>query len=141
VWKALLFLPFAGLVFHWCRRLYGLRGGWLGLALVLAEPTVAGHIAPAALDVLGMEAGLFACYFAWRYFEAPTRGRLVGPGSPLRSRCSRSTRPIITPGVVALFAAVHWLRDRRVDRSTRPSGAGRTSCWPARSSPRPRSGR
>src|SRR5678816_3669293 len=28
VWKALLFLPFAGLVFHWCRRLYGLAGGW-----------------------------------------------------------------------------------------------------------------
>jgi len=28
VWKALLFLPFAVLVFHWCRQLYGVRWGW-----------------------------------------------------------------------------------------------------------------
>ena len=116
VWKAALFLPFAGLVFHWCRRLYGLPGGWLGLALVLVEPTIAGHIAPAALDVLGMEVGLFACYLAWRYFEAPTKGRLLGAGFAVAAAMLTKHTAIITPGVVALFAVAHWLRDRRVDR-------------------------
>lgn len=115
VWKALLFLPFAGLVFYWCRRLYGLRGAWLALALVLVEPTVAGHIAPAALDVLGMEAGLFACFFAWRYFENPTRGRLFAAGVAVAAAMLTKHTGVITPGVVSLFALAHWLRDRRVD--------------------------
>ena len=30
-WKVLLFLPLAALVFHWCRLIYGIRGGWLAL--------------------------------------------------------------------------------------------------------------
>jgi hypothetical protein len=112
LWKALLFLPFAGLVFHWCRHLYGLRGGWLGLALVLVEPTIAGHVAPAALDVLEMEVGLFACYLAWRYFESATTGRLVAAGVAVAAAMLTKHTAIITPGVVALFALAHWLRDR-----------------------------
>jgi hypothetical protein len=115
VWKAVLFLPFAGLVFHWSRRLYGLRGAWLSLALVLVEPTVAGHIAPAALDVLGMEVGLFACYFAWRYFEAPTRGRLIAAGVAVAAAMLTKHTALITPIVVVLFGLTHWLRDRWTD--------------------------
>jgi hypothetical protein len=115
VWKALLFLPFAGLVFHWCRSLYGTHGGWLGLAAVLVEPTVAGHIAPAALDVLGAEAIGFACYFAWRYFESPTRGRLAAAGVATTVALLTKHTAIILPAVVAAYALLHWLRDRRLE--------------------------
>lgn len=111
-WKALLFLPFAALVFHWCRRLYGVRGGWLGLALVLAEPTVAGHIAPAALDVLGAEVSLVACYLAWRYFAAPTRGRLAAAGVATAAAMLTKHTAVITPAVVTVYALAYWLRDR-----------------------------
>jgi hypothetical protein len=113
LWKAVLFLPLAGLVFHWCRQLYGLRGAWLGLALVLVDPTIAGHIAPASLDVPGATAGLFACFFAWRYFESPTTRRLIVAGVAVAAAMLTKHTAIITPGVVAVFALAHWLHDRR----------------------------
>src|SRR5439155_4925657 len=112
VWKAVLFLPFAGLVFHWCRRLYGLRGGWLALALVLVEPTIAGHVAPAALDVLGAEAALFACWLAWRYFEAPTKRRLIAAGVAVAAAMLTKQTSVILPAVVAAYAGAYWLRGR-----------------------------
>jgi hypothetical protein len=77
LWKSLLFLPFAALVFHWCRTLYGLRSAWLALILILFDPTIAGHIAPASLDVPAVETILLACFLNWRYFQHPTRPRLV----------------------------------------------------------------
>jgi hypothetical protein len=114
-WKALLVVPLAALVFHWCRALYGLGGGWLGMALLLVDPTVAGHVAPLALDLLGAETIVFACYFAWRYFERPTRGRLVAAGvSAMAAMLTKNTAAIV-PAVFAVYAFLHWLRDRRVD--------------------------
>ena len=112
VWKAVLFLPLAGLVFHWCRRLYGVRGGWLGLALLLVEPTVAGHVAPSALDLLGVEAILFACFFAWRCFELPTTGRTLAAGVAVAAAMLTKHTAIILPAAVAAYALAHWLRDR-----------------------------
>ena len=114
-WKAVLLLPMAGLVFHWCRSLYGTAGGWLGMALLLVEPTVAGHAAPIALDLLGVEMILFACFFAWRYFESPARGRLIVAGVMAAAAMLTKNTAAILPGVIALFAVVHWLRDRRLD--------------------------
>ena len=76
-WKSLLFLPAAGLVFHWCRRLYGLHAGWLALVLVLVDPTFAAHIPMATTDVPALEGVLFACYFAWRAMEEPRRYGLL----------------------------------------------------------------
>ena len=113
LWKAVLFLPIAGLVFHWCRRLYGVRGGWLGLGLVLVEPTVAGHVAPAAPDLLGAGAILFACYFAWRCFESPATGWTVAAGAAVAAAMLTKHTAVITPFVVAVYCAVHWVRDRR----------------------------
>jgi hypothetical protein len=104
LWKAILFVPFGGLVFHWCRSVYGLASGWLGLALVLVEPTIAGHIAPAALDVLGTEAILFACYCAWRYFESPARWRLVLAGVSAAAALLTKHTAIILPGVIVVYA-------------------------------------
>jgi hypothetical protein len=113
LWKAVLFLPFGGLVFHWCRRLYGTAGGWLGLALVLTDPTVAGHLAPAALDVLAVEAIAFACYFAWACFERPSAGRMVGAGVATAAAMLTKHTAVILPLVVAAYALAHWLRGRR----------------------------
>ena len=87
-WKALLFLPGAAVLFIWCRRLYGVHAAWLALAAVLADPSIAAHTAILALDVLGAEAILLACYLAWRYFESPTTGRLVATW-----KCPRWRRP------------------------------------------------
>lgn len=120
-WKAVLFLPFAGLVFHWCRRLYGAAGGWLGMALVLVEPTVAGHIAPAALDVLAVEVIAFACYFAWRYFDHPTRGGLLAAGVLTAAAMLTKHTAVILPLVIALYALAHWLRHRRSAAPDAPS--------------------
>jgi hypothetical protein len=111
-WKALLFLPLAGLVFHWCRRLYGLGGAWLALALVLVEPTIAGHVAPAALDVLGVEAILFACYVAWRFFESPTRRRIVVTGIVVAAAMLTKHTALILPAVVAAYAVAFWWHKR-----------------------------
>ncbi len=72
LWKAILFLPFPLVVFAWCGDLWGDRAAWLAFAIVLVEPTITGHIAPAALDVLGMEGVVIAAYASWRAFEAPS---------------------------------------------------------------------
>jgi hypothetical protein len=121
LWKALLLLPMAGLVFHWCRRLYGLRGGWLGLALVLVEPTIAGHVAPAALEVLGAEAMLLACYLAWRCFEQPSGWRTVAAGAAVAAAMLTKHTGVITPAVVATYAAAWSVRDRRGAPADAPS--------------------
>jgi hypothetical protein len=128
VWKAVLFLPFAGLVFHWCRLLYGLRGGWLGLALVLVDPTLAGHTVPAALDVIGAEITLAACFLAWRYFESPGRGRLVAAGAAAAAAMLTKHTAIILPGVIGVYGVFHWLKDRRAAAGTEAVAAAlRTS--------------
>ncbi len=113
VWKAILFLPGAMLVFHWCRRLYGLRSAWLGLALVLVEPTVAGHVAPAAPDLLGAQGILFACYFAWRHFASPSRRRLVAAGVATAAALLTKHTAAILPFVVTAYALAWHVRARR----------------------------
>ena len=125
LWKGVLFLPMAGLVFHWCRRLYGLRGGWMGLALVLVEPTIAGHIAPAALEVLGVETALFGCYFAWRCFERPTRGHIAAAGVAVAAAMLTKHTAVILPGVVGAYALAWWMRDHRRAAPDAPSPRAR----------------
>jgi hypothetical protein len=122
VWKAVLFLPFAGLVFHWCRSLYGLASGWLGLILILFEPTIAGHVAPAALDVLGAEAILFASYFAWRYFRQPSRGGLVVAAVTTAAALLTKHTAVLLPAIIAAYG-VAW----RIGR--RPADVPRTTAW------------
>src|SRR5437016_4254128 len=77
IWKALLFLPAAALIFTWTRQVYNVAAAWLALALVLIDPTFAAHIPLPTLDVLGVEGILFACYFLWQYFERPSWPRLL----------------------------------------------------------------
>ena len=119
VWKSILFLPCAALVFHWCRRLYGLRAGWLALAMLLVEPTIAGHIAPASLDLLAVEAILFACFLTWRYLESSSRPRLIAAGVATAAALLIKHTAIILPGVIVVYAFV-----ARVLLRERPSPVG-----------------
>src|SRR5215475_12193381 len=76
IWKTILFLPMVVVAFLWVRELYGRRAGWVAVAVLLIEPTFAAHIPLATIDVLGVEAIVFACYAAWKYFQRPTFARL-----------------------------------------------------------------
>src|SRR5207253_2583322 len=77
-WKALLMLAGAGVLFVWAGEVFGRAAAWLALAAVLVEPTVAAHVPVAALDTLAWEVELIACYLAWRFFQSPHWGRLIG---------------------------------------------------------------
>lgn len=107
-WKSLLFLPAAGLVFHWARRLYGLHAGWLALALVLVDPTFAAHIPMATTDVPAVEGVLFACYFTWRAMEEPGRRRLLAAASAFTAaalllKLTTTILPVVVVATAALF--------------------------------------
>jgi hypothetical protein len=113
-WKAILFLPGAAVMFIWCRRLYGLKSAWLALAAVLADPTIAAHTAAAALDVLALEAVLFACYLTWRYFEAPHPARLIGGCAAIAAAISiKLTTVFVLPTCILL-----WLLFRNSSEKT-----------------------
>jgi hypothetical protein len=77
VWKALLFVPAVAIVFCWCRQLYGTASAWLAVALMLVEPTIAGHLPVAALDTLALEAVIVASFAVWRYVQSPSMMRLA----------------------------------------------------------------
>jgi hypothetical protein len=106
IWKSILFVPGAALVFHWCRRLYGLRAAWLALAVLLVEPTVAGHIAPASLDLLAVEAILFACFLTWRYLESPSLPRVLAAGVATAAALLIKHTAVILPAVIVCYAFV-----------------------------------
>ena len=74
VWNSLLFLPLVATLFVWCRKLYGLRAAWLACGLLAVEPNFAAHLPLTTLDVVGVTGIVIGCFFAWRYFERPSRG-------------------------------------------------------------------
>jgi len=106
IWKSLLFVPAALIVFIWCRRLYSARAAWLALALVLIDPTIAGHIPTAALDVLGMEGILLACFAADAYLRKPSHQRaILAALASAAAMCLKHTG-VITPAVVLLIMVI-----------------------------------
>ena len=129
LWRSLLFLPVLMVAFLWCRRLYGVRAAWLVLAMLLVEPTFAAHIPLAALDALGMGGIVVACYLAWRFFEEPSRGRLVAAACAVPFALLLKQTAIILPArrprlrrdLVGAEAVSRQGAGRRVAR--RPAGA------------------
>lgn len=107
-WKSLLLLPGVAVIFQWCRRLYGLPSAWLATALVLIEPTFTANISIPALDVLGVEAILIACYTAWSYFESPTTKRLLAMTFAAAAALLIKHTAVVVPAVVLVYAAMHW---------------------------------
>src|SRR4051794_17443300 len=77
LWKSVLVLAFLALVFVWAHQLYGLGAGYLAVWVFALEPTFAAHANLASLDVLATSGILLACWLGWRFFERPTRSRLI----------------------------------------------------------------
>ena len=107
-WKALLYLPMVGVAFAWCRGLYGARAGWLAAALLVVEPTFAAHIPIPAIDVLGVEGIVVACFVARRFVARPTAGRAVALGVATGAAMMIKHTAVILPGVIGLMAIVEW---------------------------------
>jgi hypothetical protein len=114
IWKAILFVPFAGLVFHLGRWLYGLHAGWLALAMVLIDPTFAAHTGLATLDVIGVEAITLACYVGWKYFAAPDRKKLIALAMTTALAFSIKHTAMALPLVFLGYAIAFWIRKRRI---------------------------
>jgi hypothetical protein len=129
LWRSLLFLPVLMVAFAWCRRLYGVRAAWPVLAILLVEPTFAAHIPLAALDALGMGGIVVACYLAWRFFDAPSRGRLVAAACAVPFALLLKQTAIILPLVVLGYAVLFWGLQPWLDRE--PAAAWRAAL-PAR---------
>ena len=109
VWNALLFLPLVAVLFVWCRKLYGLRAAWLAAALLAIEPNLAAHLPLTTVDVVGLSGIVIGCFFAWRYFERPTRGRLLAMGVATGVALMLKHTAVVLPLVIVAFAALWWV--------------------------------
>jgi hypothetical protein len=128
IWKSILFVPCVLLAFVWVRRLYNERAAWVAAALLLIEPTISAHVAPAALDVLGFEAILVACFCWWRYFEKQTWLRLIPAAVVSAAAMLVKHTAIIVPIVALIYAVAWWIKRWRDARGCSPSslaGEGR----------------
>ncbi len=109
LWKTILFIPAAVLLFRWCQMIYGAHAGWLSLALLLVDPNFAGHIPVLALDTLGAEAILFSCFFMWRYFERPANMRMTWAAVSVAAAMLIKHTAVILPAVFVLYAIHYWV--------------------------------
>ena len=89
--------------------------------MLLVEPTFAAHVPLAALDALGMGGILVACYFAWRFFDDPSRGRLVAAACAIPFALLLKQTAIILPIVVLGYAALCWGLKPFLDKAFRTS--------------------
>jgi len=124
VWKAIVFLPLVAVVFIWCRKLYGVSSGVLAVILLVIEPTIAGHLHLASLDVLGTTGIVIACYLGWRYFEKPTAGRLVMAACACAAALLIKHTAVLVPAVLCGYGGLRALRraeGNEPDSAWRPS--------------------
>ncbi len=97
-------------IFAWIKELYGIGSAWLAVGVFAFEPNFAAHISVGAIDVLGVEGIVLACWLAWRYFRRPTLARL----SLLCIACAAALlikhTAIILPAVI-VFLLLFFLRE------------------------------
>ncbi|MGH9748533.1 MAG: ArnT family glycosyltransferase [Candidatus Polarisedimenticolia bacterium] len=105
----LLSLGLGAALFSWGRRLFGARGGLLGLALYVLDPNVVAHSCLVTTD-LGVTLFMFLTVHAlWRWSETPAPRTLLAAGLCLGGAfASKFTALWILP-VLALLAAALWL--------------------------------
>lgn len=108
IWKAILWVPCAALIFHWCRAIYGLGSAWLITAMLAVEPNIAAHIPPAAADILSAESFIVLGFCAWRYFTSPTRTKFILLTFFTALAAQMKTSGIIAPFIVLLWAIIEW---------------------------------
>lgn len=113
IWKAILFVPFVTLMFSWCRALYGPASGWMASLLLMFEPNVAAHIHSPAVDVLGIEAVVTACYVAWRYAQTRSKGWLAAMAAVTAFAMLVKHLAVILPVVLAAYLVIDAITRRR----------------------------
>jgi hypothetical protein len=113
IWKAVLFLPLVAVVFLWCTRLYGAASGWLGVVLLLIEPTITGHLHLAALDVIGTTAIVIACFLGWRYFERPGNSRLASAALGCAAALLIKHTAVLVPLIFCGYGLIIVVRGRK----------------------------
>ncbi|HEX8521036.1 MAG TPA: phospholipid carrier-dependent glycosyltransferase [Tepidisphaeraceae bacterium] len=126
IWKSILFLPLIPIVFIWIRSIYSTRCAWLATLLILFDPNLAAHIPVAAIDALGAETIVIACYCAWRYFTRPTTINLLLALLTLAIALLTKHTAIILPLAISLYAAT------RLFPSPGTPGEGRVRALPKR---------
>jgi len=67
-------------VFFWSRRLYGVGGGLLSLALWIFCPNILAHARLITSDVSAASFGVLATFVFWLYLKKPTWGRALLAG-------------------------------------------------------------
>jgi hypothetical protein len=112
LWNSLLFVGFLGVVWAWCRRLYGWQAAGMAVALFAVEPSFAAHVPISALDVMGVESIVIAAFLSWRYFERPTTGRMVGMTVGVAIALLVKHTALVLPPTVVALAGLHWLVQR-----------------------------
>lgn len=110
LWKSVLYVPFVALAFAWVRRTYNAAAGWAAAIILLIEPTIGAHVQPAALDVLGFEMIVLACWCWWRYFERPGWGRLTAAAVLSSAAMLTKHTAIVVPAVAAIYWVVFQIR-------------------------------
>jgi hypothetical protein len=109
IWNSTLFLGFLGVVFAWCRRLYGWLPACLAVALFVVDPNVAAHVPLPTLDILGVEGIVIASWLAWRYFERPTTARLLAMGFAIACALLLKHTALVVPAIVVALTGLHGL--------------------------------
>jgi hypothetical protein len=109
LWKSLLFLPLVGVVFAWCRSLYGARSAWLATTLLIVEPSFAAHIPLASVDVLGVTGIVLGAYAGWCFVERTTVGTAALVGFFTAFAVMMKHTAVILPAIHVAYAAVSWV--------------------------------
>jgi hypothetical protein len=109
LWNSSLFVGFLGVVFAWCRSVYGSCAGWFAVALFVVDPNFAAHVPLPAIDIAGVEGSVIGAFLAWRYFERPTLGRLVALGFGVAFALMTKHTAVVLPLVIPVLAGIHWI--------------------------------
>ena len=58
---------------------------------------------------MGVSGIVIGCFFAWRYFERPDRGRLIAMGVATGVALMLKHTAVVLPLVIVAFAALWWV--------------------------------
>jgi 4-amino-4-deoxy-L-arabinose transferase-like glycosyltransferase len=105
-----IFTPFlalllAAVVFRWATDLWGIRGGYLALLLVLVDPLVLGHGALATNDIALTAIGTTTLFIIWRLARRPTLRLTLAAGILLGMTLSiKGSGVTYLPAAIAMVA-------------------------------------
>ena len=108
LWNSILFVGFLGIVFEWCRRIYGAQSGYVAVALFVVDPNFAARSDRSSSTSWGVEGIVIAVLLVWRFFDRPTLARLVAMGFGMAFALMLKHTAVVLPLVIACAACLHW---------------------------------